>query len=114
MPDRSTHEEFDYTLEEEGIIGSSDKGYIVHPRMDKGVRKFGPSHRDLDEWHSEEAIRDRLSTLNNVYGYDQDTLTDCVRMALGHLALDEADGDFDKALRIMKRRGWHRKFYRRR
>ncbi len=114
MPNRRNHEEFDYILEDKGIITSAEKGYIVHPRMDRGVRWYGRTHRENDYWHSEEGIRERLETLDNMYEYDQETLTNCIRMGLGHTALDKAKGDFNKALRIMKRRGWHRKFYRHR
>jgi len=104
MPDRYTHEKFDEVLIDDGIIASSEKSHIVHGRMDKSVRRYGPYHRE-DYWHSIEGIRERLGTLDDLYDYDQRSLTDCLRMAAGHEALDEADGDFGRALRIMRRRG---------
>lgn len=112
MPDRYTHEEFDEVLIDENIIASSEKSHLVHGRMDKGVRKYGRYHRDDDYWHTIEGIKDRLGKLDDLYDYDQRDLTDCLRIAAGHVALDEASGDFDKALRIMRRRRWDRIRYR--
>jgi hypothetical protein len=53
------------------------------------VDKFGASHRDLDEWHDAEAMRDILDNYVNGLGtIRQETCTDYLRIAYGHISLD--------------------------
>jgi hypothetical protein len=77
---------FDEYLKSHGIIFDYTFAETVHMRMDKGTKKFGADHRTIDFYHSEEGIREWLKGMTqNAY---QDTLTDYLRVALGHLVLD--------------------------
>jgi hypothetical protein len=124
MPCRIEHIRFNYFLEDEGIINSAEDGGRITGWMDKNVTKFGGwTHQQKDPHHSLNGtggVRDRLHIFAD-HGYEQNQLTDLFRMGAGHLALDEAkhdnpeaDSEFlrKKALRIMKRNGWDRSFYR--
>ena len=89
MPERDVHLIFDLILKVLGIISRETETESVHKRIDRGVKKFGPHHREEDYYHSEEGIRDWLNNFpENVY---QDTLTDLLRAGLAHLILDKVE-----------------------
>jgi len=121
LPSRRIHLKFDEYLKDRGIICGYTYADIVHDRMDRGLTIWGPVHRYVDFYHSEEGIRSWLSRFQHL-AY-QETLTDYLRIALGHLVLDDIDsrGDWRDEEDLIKRayrsfiaRGYHRKFYRRR
>jgi hypothetical protein len=109
MPNRHEHRKFDKLLVEKGVIRSDKKAHIVHNKMDS---RCGRNHRELD-CHSVDGVKERLGKLDDLHWYNQRDLTDALRIAAGHVALDQTDGDFDRALRIMRRQGWDRIRYRR-
>jgi len=85
LPARRLHLKFDDYLIEHSIV--SDRDYsIVHDRMDRDIQYSGKFHRE-DHYHTEEGIRDWLRSWCHL-AY-QKTLTDYLRVALGHLVLDE-------------------------
>jgi hypothetical protein len=118
MPDRDTHLDFDILLVAYGFISKETNTDSVHDRLDRGVSKYGPNHREEDDYHSEQGIRDWLDNLpKSAY---QTTLTDLLRSALGHLVLDEIDEDnreFDKlelfltAFHVYIKRGYDKRYY---
>jgi len=87
LPDRRVHLKFDDYLREHGIIREDTDGNTVHDRMDRGLRIHGPGHQYTDYYHSEEGIRSWLRSMVAI-AY-QETLTDYLRIALGHVVLDE-------------------------
>ena len=115
MPNRQTHLRFDEYLKERGIIYDDTVATTVHNRLDKGVKKYGPDHRELDFWHSEEGLREWIGGLPaNML---QTTATDYLRAGLGHIALDEmkqrnpekTDGElFKLAYRSYSQKGYGR------
>lgn len=130
MPTRKYHLEFDEILRENGFICENTDGNTVHDRLDRHSKKYGRDHREMDEWHSPEGIRDfidnLINSLNNIY---QETATDYVRIAYGHIVLDEVASKakrdenkdynkldwnkiYSKALSKFMREGFHRKRYR--
>jgi len=121
MPNRLFHRDFDLVLELEGMIHSSEGGDTVHSRLDKGVKEYGAWHREEDSWHTEAGIRDRINAFAHLA--KPRTRTDYLRMGLGHLVLDEVCSKnpglsdarlIEMALRLFKRRGYHRKYYKER
>jgi hypothetical protein len=110
------HLKFDEYLKDHSVIFDVTFAESVHKRMDKGVKKFGPDHQLIDFYHSEQGIREWLRGMTHIRS--QDTLTDYLRVALGHLALDDMAYRFpwkDKeelmktAYRSFIQRGFHRK-----
>lgn len=119
MPSRRVHLKFDEYLREKGIIYGYTYANTVHDRMDRDVSYWGPDHRDIDWYHGEEGIRDWLKTFQHL-AY-QETLTDYLRVCLGHLCLDEIssrreyrdeDDLIKRAYRSYIARGFERKYYR--
>jgi len=119
MPDRRLHLKFDDYLKSKGIINEFTNGNSVHDRMDRGVDYFGPDHREIDYYHSEEGIRSWLSGFQHL-AYPE-TLRDYLRIGLGHIVLDEIESrstyydEYDllkRAYRSFIARGYHYKFYR--
>lgn len=108
MPNRYKHTRFDDVLKEQGIVWSCNRAHIVHNKMDS---RCGRSHRE-QHCHSVDGVKERLGKLDNVHEYNQRELTDALRIAAGHVTLDRADGDFDVALRMMRRQRWDRIRYR--
>jgi len=87
MPSRRLHLKFDEYLKEHGVIADRDCS-IVHDRMDRDIQVHGHwNHRYEDYYHDEWGVRDWIKKWAHL-GY-QETLTDYVRVALGHLVLDE-------------------------
>lgn len=87
MPSRRVHLKFDEYLTEHGIVGGRDYS-VVHERMDKDIQVYGHwNHRYEDYYHDSCGVRDWIRKWCHL-GY-QETLTDYVRVALGHLILDE-------------------------
>lgn len=118
MPDRKIHLKFDEYLIDHDIVDDGDYS-IVHDRMDRGVQYWGHwMHRELDPYHAEEGIRQWLRSWCHL-AY-QETLTCYLRIALGHLALDEMaeydyedeDGLIKSAYRSYAQRGFGRCFFR--
>lgn len=88
MPTRRVHLKFDEYLREHGVICEDTKTEAVHSRMDRDLQKHGHwNHRYEDYYHHPDGIRDWIRKWSHL-GY-QETLTDFVRVALGHLVLDE-------------------------
>jgi hypothetical protein len=130
MPTLKYHLRFDEErLKKNRIICDETKGKAVHKRMDRGAKKYGPDHRELDEWHDPEAIRDMIdgmvASLDNIY---PQTATDYLRIAYGHYELDKiaskrkrelncsySDLDwgtiFTDVYRNFKRNGYDKKVY---
>jgi len=78
---------FDEYLKEHGVITDRDCS-TVHDRMDRGIQVYGSlNHQYADYNHSDSGIRDWIRKWAHLG--NQDTLTDYVRVALGHLVLDE-------------------------
>ena len=88
MPTRRVHLKFDEYLREHGVIREDTNTDAVHNRMDKDLQVYGHwNHQYEDYYHDVNGIRDWINKWSHL-GY-QDTLTDYVRVALGHLVLDE-------------------------
>ena len=120
MNKKSAYDTSEY-LEDHGIIHDYTFANTVHDRMDRDLTYWGPEHREIDFYHSEEGVREWLRGFQH-FAY-QETLTDYLRVALGHLVLDdiESRGEWededdliDRAYRSFIARGYHRKFYRER
>lgn len=78
---------FDDYLKDHGVIYDRDCS-TVHDRMDRDLQVFGHwSHQYEDYYHDIGGIRAWVRKWSHL-GY-QETLTDYVRVALGHLVLDE-------------------------
>ena len=89
MPSRQTHLRFDEVLRVKEIIFKDTDGNSVHDRMDKQVNNYGANHRVEDYFHSAEGIRKFIDNMVNSLGtITQETATDYVRIAYGHLCLD--------------------------
>ena len=87
MPSRRLHLKFDEYLKEHGVIADRDCS-IVHDRIDRDIQVHGHwNHKYEDYYHDDRGIRDWIKKWAHL-GY-QETLTDYVRVALGHLVLDE-------------------------
>jgi len=117
LPNRRVHLKFDEYLRQHGVIFDYTFAVTVHARMDKGTKKFGADHRSFDFYHSEEGIREWLRGMTQAY---QDTLTDYLRVALGHFVLDYIASRFPQpnegelmraAYRSFIQRGFHRKYF---
>lgn len=132
MPSRKRHLEFDEKrLKKNGIIFDDTDGASVHRRMDRNSSKYGPDHRELDEWHSPEAIRDMVDHIVGSIGMDSSRGTDYVRIAYAHRCLDsvasrtkreldceysDLDDDdwrsvYTHAYKLFKRYHYHKKVY---
>ncbi|MFP3984464.1 MAG: hypothetical protein ACLFU9_00375 [Candidatus Bathyarchaeia archaeon] len=119
MPTRRVHLKFDEYLREHAIITGYTYAYKVHDRMDRDAKKHGHwFHRETDFYHCEEGIREWLQKWQHL-AY-QETLTDYLRIALGHLVLDEVayrfphkneDELIKSAYRSFIQRGLHRKYF---
>ena len=92
MPSRRVHLKFDEYLKEHGIIHGYTYANTVHDRMDKGIVVWGADHREIDFHHSENGIREWLLGFSH-FAY-QETLTDYLRVAMGHLVLDDMASRF--------------------
>ncbi len=89
MPPRLRHLEFDEVLRKKGVICEDTDGNSVHARQDRGSKKYAEAHRELDPFHSDSGIRDYLDQIiNSIGNIYQETATDYVRIAYGHLCLD--------------------------
>lgn len=127
MPTRKYHLEFDNILRDRGVIYEDTFGDTVHSRLDKNVKKYGPDHRELDDWHQPESIR--IFIYNMEHWISQETATDYLRIAYGHVVLDSVvskmkikegiaycrhlnmDKAYKRALQKFYREGYHRKKY---
>lgn len=88
MPAKRAHLRFDEYLREHNVICEDTVTNSVHSRMDRDIQVFGHwNHRYEDYYHDIKGIRDWIRKWAHL-GY-QETLTDYVRVALGHLVLDE-------------------------
>ena len=121
MPSRRVHLKFDEYLKEHGVIHGYTYANTVHDRMDRGIVVWGPDHREIDFYHSEKGIREWLRRFSHL-AY-QETLTDYLRVALGHLVLDNMASRFPRkneeeltksAYRSFIQRGFHRKYFKER
>ncbi len=101
MPSRQIHLKFDEVLKKNGIISKDTEGNSVHNRMDKQFQNYGANHREADYFHSVEGIRDFIDNMVNSLGtVSQDTATDYVRIAYGHLCLDYM------TTKLKNKKGW--------
>ena len=66
--------DFDEYLKDHGVISGYTYANSVHARMDRGIVVWGPDHREIDFYHSEEGIREWLRGFSHL-AY-QETLTD--------------------------------------
>lgn len=119
MPSRRVHLKFDEYLKDHGVISDYTFADKVHDRMDRDLVVWGPEHREVDFYHSEEGIRNWLRRFAHL-AY-QDTLTDYIRVALGHLVLDnielrqewlDEEDLIKRAYRSYIAKGYHRTFFR--
>ena len=94
MPSRRTHLKFDEYLKEHNILCGYTHANMVHDRMDRDARMHGHwRHQELDYYHEKEGIRNWLRRWSHL-AY-QETLTDYLREALGHLVLDDMKRRYD-------------------
>ena len=103
MPTRRVHLKFDEYLREHGVIREDTKTDAIHNRMDKDLQVHGHwNHQYEDYYHDINGIREWIRKWSHL-GY-QDTLTDYVRVALGHLVLDEmwSKYEFESEEELMK------------
>ncbi len=109
---------FDDYLRGHEVIFPETRTDSVHNRLDRGVKKFGPDHQVLDDWHSEKGIRQFLRNMDHITS--QDTKTDLLRVGLGHIVLDEmkyrstdasSEDLIKSAYRSFVQRGFYRKRY---
>lgn len=121
MPSRRVHLKFDEYLKEHGVIHGYTYADSVHKRMDKDLVVWGPEHRDIDFYHSEEGIREWLKGFSHL-AY-QETLTDYLRVAMGHSALDDMASRYEykdeyelmkSAYRSFIQREFHKKYFKER
>jgi hypothetical protein len=88
LPRRRVHLKFDEYLREHGVIREDTKTDTVHNRMDKDLQVYGHwNHQYADYYNYPNGIRNWIRKWSHL-GH-QDTLTDYVRVAFGHLVLDE-------------------------
>jgi len=118
MPSREVHLSFDEYLKEHGIIHGYTYADKVHDRMDRNLTVWGPDHREIDFYHSEDGIREWLRRFSHL-AY-QETLTDYLRVAMGHLVLDDiasrlpnknTEALIKSAYRSFTQRGYQRKYF---
>jgi len=121
MPSRRVHLKFDEYLKEHGIIHGYTYANTVHDRMDRDIVVYGAEHREIDFYHSEEGIREWLQGFSHL-AY-QETLTDYLRVAMGHLVLDDIASRYGyedeyelmkSAYRSFIQRGFDRKYFKER
>ncbi len=119
MPSRRVHLKFDEYLKEHGIINDDTSAAKVHGRMDKDITAWGAEHREIDFYHSEDGVRDWLRRFSHLA--HQETLTDYLRVAMGHLVLDDVSSRCQEsdeealvksAYRSFIQKGCHRKYFR--
>jgi hypothetical protein len=132
MPSLKRHLEFDEKrLKKNGVIFADTDGTTVHRRMDRNAYRYGPDHRELDKWHTPDAIRDMVDNIVGSIGMDSSRGTDYVRIAYGHRCLDSVasgtkrecccryadldDGDwrsiYTHAYKLFRRYHYHKKVY---
>lgn len=120
MPSKSVHLRFDEYLKEHGVIHGYAYADSVHDRMDRDIAVWGPEHREIDFYHSEKGIREWLRRFSHL-AY-QETLTDYLRVALGHLVSDDMASRYEykdddelmkSAYRSFIQRGFCRKYFKR-
>lgn len=118
MPGRAIHLRFDEYLKERGIIHDDTSADKVHERMDKDITTWGAEHREVDFYHSEGGVRNWLKGFSH-FAY-QETLTDYLKVAMGHLVLDDmasrcpnkdSDELIKSAYRSFIQRGFDRKYF---
>ena len=63
MPSRKWHLEFDEVLRDKGVIMEDTDGTAVHNRLDRNASRYGPTHREDDEWHNPESVRAMIDNL---------------------------------------------------
>lgn len=103
LPTRRVHLKFDEYLREHGVICQDTQTDAVHERMDRDLQTHGHwNHQYEDYYHDIKGIRDWIGKWSHL-GY-QETLTDYVRVALGHLVLDEmwSKYEFESGEELMK------------
>lgn len=89
MPDRRYHLRLDALLADRGAICEGTRTDAVHDFMDRGSAKWGPLHRVLDPNHDPEKLRPWIAAqVRSLRSFRQNTATDYVRVAWGHLVLD--------------------------
>lgn len=129
MPNFQQHLAADEYLRASAFINYKTNGRAVHTRLDRNVSKYGPKHRELDDWHSVKGIRRFITNMVRSLGnINQETRTDYVRIAAFHIVLDETytkekeryyieteehmEEIYKKAFRNFKKKGFHRLYYR--
>jgi len=130
MPPRQYHIRFDAILREKGVICDDTFGDTVHDRLDRNVNRYGANHRVDDDYHDPEAMRDIIDGyVNGLNTIRQETCTDYVRIAYGHIALDYMASKlkkqknceysdlnwkfvFERTWAYYKQRGYDRSYYR--
>jgi len=120
LPTRRVHLKFDEYLREHGIICINTMTDTVHDRMDRDPQVHGHwNHRYEDFYHDLGGIRTWIRKWSRL-GY-QETLTDYVRVALGHLVMDEMWSKYEyeseyelikSAYRSYIQRGFDRRLFR--
>ena len=81
--------EFDDILEEKGVICECRETSSVHNFMDRGAEVWQSMHRELDPKHDARMVRPWIvAQVRQLRRFRQDTATDYVRVAWGHMVLD--------------------------
>jgi hypothetical protein len=115
LPSLNEHQVFDVILKWESVIKDETETYKIHRFIDS---KIPGHHRSLDDKMTIEMVRKWISKFSHL-GYPE-TFTDYVRVAFGHLILDEVWDKYRqepmivvlrKAFSLFKRRGYDRKKY---
>ena len=132
MPPRKYHLEFDERLRKNNVICDDSLGDAVHARLDRNSKHLGDMHRELDYFHSDEGIRVFIDNIvKSIGNINQSTATDYVRIAYGHLCLDQMASKlkmqqgctyseldwrkvYTRTWKYFQRNGFHRTYYKER
>ena len=113
------HNRFDEKLKKKGVIKEDTPSDTVHERISEDMDFFGQEHKSADYYyHNIEGIRNWVNSWAHLA--HQDTKTDYVRIALGHLVLKDIESRkqytdeknlFWRALISYSMRGFHKTFF---
>ena len=119
MPSKKLHLQFDEYLRDRGVLCEETNTESVHGRMDRDVQVYGHwNHQYEDYYHDIKGVRSWIKKWSHLGS--QDTKTDFVRVALGHLVLDDiwSRNDWEDEHDLMKRayrsfvaRGFERSYF---
>jgi hypothetical protein len=119
MANVEIHHRFDAKLKEKGIIKEDTTGDTVHERINEDMDFFGDKTKKAVYYYQNiEGIRYWVNSWAHLA--NQETKTDYIRIALGHLVLKDIESRkqytdeknlFWRALISYKLRGFHKTFF---